>query len=300
MKLLVTGASGQVGWELVRSLMPLGEVVACDRTQCDLLRPDSLADVVAKVGPDVIVNAAAYTAVDKAESEEALAQIVNRDAVKALALAAQAAGALLVHYSTDYVFDGRKSAPYVEDDEPNPINAYGRSKLAGERAIRNSGCEYLIFRTSWVYAARGRNFLRTMLRLAGERDELDVVADQIGTPNWARNIADVTAHVIGRVGAERMANTRVSDVYHLTASGSVSWHGFAEAILDIAGKRGLLRAGRRPLLRAIPTEAYPQPAARPRNSRLAAERLKERFGVALPDWPKSLALCMQEMIGNDA
>ena len=166
MKLLVTGASGQVGWELVRNLMPLGEVVACDRTQCDLLRPDSLADVVAKVGPDVIVNAAAYTAVDKAESEEALAQIVNRDAVKALALAAQAAGALLVHYSTDYVFNGRKSAPYVEDDEPNPINAYGRSKLAGERAIRNSGCEYLIFRTSWVYAARGRNFLRTMLRLA--------------------------------------------------------------------------------------------------------------------------------------
>jgi dTDP-4-dehydrorhamnose reductase len=186
MKLLVTGASGQVGWELVRSLMPLGEVVACDRTQCDLLRPDSLADVVANASPDVIVNAAAYTAVDKAESEEALAHIVNGAAVKALASAAQAAGALLVHYSTDYVFNGRKGAPYVEDDEPNPINAYGRSKLAGERAIRNSGCEYLIFRTSWVYAARGRNFLRTMLRLAGERDELDVVADQIGTPTWAR------------------------------------------------------------------------------------------------------------------
>jgi dTDP-4-dehydrorhamnose reductase len=255
---------------------------------------------VASIGPDVIVNAAAYTAVDRAESEEALAHIVNGAAVKALASAAHAAGALLVHYSTDYVFDGGKHAPYVEDDTANPINAYGRSKLAGELAIRDSGCEYLIFRTGWVYAARGRNFLRTILRLAGERDQLDVVADQVGTPNWARNIADVTAHAIGRAGAECMADTPISGVFHLTASGSTSWHGFAAAILEIAAGRGLLPAQRLPRLRAIPTEAYPRPAARPRNSRLAADRLKERFGIALPDWKKSLELCMQEMIGNDA
>ena len=295
MRLMVTGANGQVGWELVRSLMPIGEVVACDRMRCNLQRPERLAGIVEDIKPDVIVNAAAYTAVDKAEEEEDLAQTVNGAAVGALAEAARAAGALLVHYSTDYVFDGSKATPYVEDDPPCPINAYGRSKLAGERAIGDSACEHLILRTSWVYAARGQNFLRTMLRLASEREELNIVADQFGAPNWARNIADTTARVIVSANAERALGRKMSGVFHLTAAGATTWHGFAAAILQQAAKQGLLPAHRLPRLSAIPTEAYPRPAARPKNSRLAADRLQERFGVAPFNWQDAVKLCLQDM-----
>lgn len=295
MRLMVTGANGQVGWELVRSLMAFGEVVACDRARCDLLRPDCLADIVENIRPDVIVNAAAYTAVDKTEEEEDLAQIVNGTAVGALAAAAHAAGALLVHYSTDYVFDGTKAAPYGEDDPPSPINAYGRSKLAGERALHDSECEHLVLRTSWVYAARGQNFVRTILRLACEREELSIVADQFGTPNWARNIADTTAHIISCANAERASGRRMSGVFHLTASGKTTWHGFAAAILELAVGQGLLPAQHMPRLRAIPTEAYPRPAARPKNLRLAAGRLTEHFGVPPSDWQDGIKLCLQDM-----
>jgi len=295
MMLMVTGANGQVGWELVRSLMPFGEVIAFDRARCDLSQPADVGDLVDKVRPDIIVNAAAYTAVDRAEEEEDLARIVNSTAVGALANAARAAGALLVHYSTDYVFDGSKATAYVENDPPRPINAYGRSKLAGEVAICDSGCEYLIFRTSWVYAARGQNFVRTILRLACERDELSIVADQFGTPNWARNIADATAQVIRRAVAERALGRRMSGTYHLTAAGETTWHGFAVAILEFAVSQGLLSATSIPRLRAIPTEPYARPAPRPKNSRLVADSLSCQFGIALPDWKKGLELCLQDM-----
>ncbi|HKV55968.1 MAG TPA: dTDP-4-dehydrorhamnose reductase, partial [Candidatus Binataceae bacterium] len=203
MKLLVTGANGQVGWELRRSLLPLGEVVALDRNACDLSRPQELIRIIRGVRPDVIVNAAAYTAVDKAEEEEALATEINGAAAGVIADEARKLGALLIHYSTDYVFDGAKTDAYTEDDPPHPINAYGRSKLAGERAIEQCGGRYLILRTSWVYAARGHNFLRTILRLARERDELRIVADQIGAPTWASDIASVTAAIAQQTSGQR-------------------------------------------------------------------------------------------------
>ena len=289
MRLLVTGAAGQVGWELGRSLASLGEVVALSREQCDLSKPRELPGVIASAKPDVVINAAAYTAVDRAEQEEALATRVNGEAAGVLAEAARRLGALLVHYSTDYVFDGTKNSPYSEDDPPHPINAYGRSKLAGERAIVQCGGRYLILRTSWVYAARGRNFLRTVLRLASERDELRMVDDQVGAPTWARDIADATAAIIGQV---RDADGALAPgIINLTAAGATSWCGFARAILDEAEKHpGLLR--KRPRLQPIVSADYPVPAARPKNSRLCGERLLERFGIALPDWRQSLQQCL--------
>jgi dTDP-4-dehydrorhamnose reductase len=292
---LVTGVNGQVGWELIRSLMPLGEVVGLDRSRCDLSRPERLPALVRSMKPDLIVNAAAYTAVDKAEDEERLATTVNGTAVGVLAEEARAAGALLVHYSTDYVFDGTKETPYQEDDPPHPINAYGRSKLAGEIAIRQAGSAYVILRTSWVYASRGHNFLRTVLRLAQERDELRMVADQVGAPTWARNIADASAHVIRQAIVERAGSFFTPGFFHLTASGATSWHGFAAAILEAAKANALLRHQQLPQLRPIATADYPLPAARPKNSRLAGERLSQRFGIALPDWKEGLGLCLREV-----
>jgi len=288
-RLLVTGAAGQVGWELGRSLAPLGEVIALSREQCDLSKPQNLPGIVASAKPDVVINAAAYTAVDRAEQEEALATQINGEAVGVLAEATRGLGALFLHYSTDYVFDGTKGSPYTEDDHPHPINAYGRSKLAGERAVAQCGGRYLILRTSWVYAARGRNFLRTVLRLAGERDELRMVDDQVGAPTWARDIADATAAIIGRV---RDADDAFAPgIFNLTASGATSWCGFARAILDEAEKRpGLLR--QRPRLQPIASADYPVPAARPMNSRLSGTQLRESFGIALPDWRQSLSQCM--------
>lgn len=295
MRLMVTGATGQVGWELSRQLAALGKAVALDRQQCDLSRPDRLPKLISGLKPDVIVNAAAYTAVDDAEREERLATTVNGAAVDVMAQEARRIGALVVHYSTDYVFDGRKDAPYTEEDLPCPINAYGRSKLVGEVAVARVGGSYLILRTSWVYGARGRNFLRTMLRLMRERDELRIVADQIGAPTPASQIAQATAAVIEAAARERADGRFASGLFHLTASGATSWHGFAAAILEGATRHGLLAGGRVPRLVPIASEDYPRPAARPKNSRLAGDRLRQRFGIALPCWKEGLSRCLEEM-----
>lgn len=293
MRLLVTGASGQVGWELSRSLMPLGDVVGLDRRRCDLSRPELLPDLIHSIKPDVIVNAAAYTAVDGAEREEQLATTVNGTAVGVLADEARKAGVLLVHYSTDYIFDGAKQSPYTEEDVPHPINAYGRSKLAGENAIRQANGAYVILRTSWVYAGRGHNFVRTILRLAGERNELRIVDDQIGAPTWARDIADATALIVRAARQEQAAGDFASGVFNLTASGATSWHGFAKAILDDAMRHGMLQ--RLPHLKPIPSAEYPTPAARPKNSVLAGEGLRKQFGLEVPDWRQRLSACIEEM-----
>lgn len=283
-RILLTGKNGQVGWELQRTLAPLGEVLAFDRTELDLADPDRLVAIVRDAKPDIIVNAAAYTAVDKAESDIDAAMAINAAAPGILAEEAKRLGALLVHYSTDYVFDGTKQGAYVEDDEPNPLNMYGRSKLAGERAIQSTGCRHLILRTSWVYGLRGHNFLRTVLRLAVERDELRIVSDQVGAPTWSRLIAEATMAALARADPPE-------GLYHASATGSVSWHGFAAAILSYVPPE------RMPRLIAIPTSDYPLPAARPTNSRLDCSRLAHRFGIGLPSWDTTLSLCLAALDG---
>jgi dTDP-4-dehydrorhamnose reductase len=288
-RLLVTGADGQIGWELRRSLAPLGEVVAMDRKDCDLTQLHQLPRIIREAKPDIIVNAAAYTAVDKAEEEEPLATLINGTGVGVIAEEARKLGALLIHYSTDYVFDGTKTAPYTEDDPPNPLNAYGRSKLAGDRAIEQCGANYLILRTGWVYAARGRNFLLTVLRLARERDELRMVADQIGAPTWARDIADATATVAQQARREQGQGAFKSGLFNVTAAGETSWFGFAEAIL---GQRPGNQA--KPKVLPISSLEYPVAATRPKNSRLAGDRVRERFGVVLADWKQALTQCMKD------
>ena len=294
MRVLLIGRSGQVGWELQRALAPLGELVALDRAGMDLGDPDSIHRAIVDARPAVIVNAAAYTAVDKAESEPELAMRINGIAPGIIADEAARLGALMVHYSTDYVFDGRKPSPYREDDPPAPLNAYGRTKLAGEEAVRAAGGPHLIFRTSWVYAARGHNFLLTMLRLARERPELKIVDDQVGAPTWARTIAELTAHVLKAGGAGPGVRER-SGVYHLAASGAVSWHGFAQAIFEQAkARRGDFNA---PALTPITTAQYPLPARRPANSRLDCSKFAAAFGVAPPAWEAGLARCMHEWQG---
>ena len=293
MRLLITGADGQVGWELRRSLLPLGEVMALDRRACDLSRPQDLPRILREARPDIIVNAAAYTAVDKVEEEEPLATLINGTAVGVIAEEARKLDALLIHYSTDYVFDGTKTAPYTEDDPPHPLNAYGRSKLAGEHAIEQCGGGYLILRTSWVYAARGRNFLLTVLRLARERDELRIVADQIGAPTWAREIADATASIAIQARREAGQGGFKSGIFNVTAADQTSWFGFARAILDQAAQSpGLLRY--KPKLCPIATADYPVPAERPRNSCLAGYLVRERFGIAMADWQHMLMRCMED------
>jgi len=289
-RLLVTGADGQVGWELRRSLVPLGEVIAMDRNACDLSRPQDLPRIVREAQPDIVVNAAAYTAVDKAEEEEALATIINGTAVGVIAEETRKLGALLIHYSTDYVFDGMKDAPYTEDDAQHPINAYGRSKLVGERAVEQGGGNHLILRTSWIYAARGRNFLNTVLRLACERDELRIVADQIGAPTWAHEIADATASIARQARQEVEQGDFKSGTFNATAAGATSWFGFAEAIVT----QMALRTGTqtRPEVHPISSADYPAPAARPKNSRLAGDRVRQRFGIALADWKQGMVRCM--------
>lgn len=291
MRILVTGGAGQLGWELRRALAIFGEVVAPPRDVLDLAVPGSIVAAVRGLGPDLIVNAAAYTAVDMAESETDLAMKVNGDAPRVLAEEAAARHAALIHYSTDYVFDGAKVAPYREEDEALPVNAYGRSKLAGERAVTAAGAAHLILRTGWVYGARGRNFLLTMLRLGRERKELKVVDDQYGAPTPARQIAEATAAVIGRNFSARgfdLERFRESGgLYHLTASGRTSWFGFAQAILE--GRAGMAR------LLPIPTSDYPTPALRPRNSVLDNSKLEKQFGFVLPDWKAGLSLCLEEI-----
>ena len=272
MRILLTGRNGQVGWELQGALAPLGEVTALGRAELDLRDAGRIRDAVRTVKPGVIVNAAAYTAVDKAEAERDLAFAVNAVAPGILADEAKRAGALLVHYSTDYVFDGTKGSPYTEADPTCPINVYGESKLAGEKAIQGSDCRFLILRTSWVYGPRGSNFMLTMLRLARERPELRVVDDQIGAPTSSLAIARATAQLL-RPGA--------GGLYHLSAAGEVTWCGFARAILA--------RAGIATPVRAIRTEDYPTPARRPRNSRLDCSRLRRDFDVALAPWEDQLS-----------
>lgn len=284
-RILLTGIHGQVGWELQRTLQPLGAVVACDRQTLDLADPDRLRTTLRDISPTLIVNPAAYTAVDKAESEPELAQAINGTAPGILAEEAKRLDALLVHYSTDYVFDGAKTTPYVEDDPTAPLGAYGRSKLAGEEAIRASGCRHLIFRTCWVYGARGHNFLRTMLRLARERDELRVVDDQHGTPTWSRMIAETTALALARHKDQQ-------GIYHLAASGATTWHGFASAIITEASTRGLL--GRTIPVRRIASADFPTPTRRPANSRLDCARLARDFGLSLPDWEAALRFCLDD------
>jgi dTDP-4-dehydrorhamnose reductase len=283
--ILLTGVNGQVGFELARSLQGLGRVVAVDRSRLDLGDLDQVRRVVREVKPSLIVNPAAYTAVDKAETDVEAAMRANGEAPGVLAEEAKKLGAALVHYSTDYVFDGTKDGAYVEDDAVNPQNVYGKSKLAGEQAIAASGCDHLIFRTSWVYGTRGKNFLLTMLRLGAEREELNVVADQIGAPTWAVTIAALTANVLAQAGHQDWW-ARKSGVYHLTADGATSWHGFAQAIFQEAGLT------RQPLVHPIAAAAYPTPAQRPSNSRMSNEKLWSTFGVRAPDWRDALRLCM--------
>jgi len=284
-KILLTGRNGQVGWELVRALGPLGEVAAYGHAELDLAVPDRIVAAVRSTMPDVVVNAAAYTAVDQAEHEPEAALAVNAIGVGVLAEEAKRVGAALIHYSTDYIFDGTKDVPYVEEDAPNPLNEYGRSKLAGERAVREIDGPHLILRTSWVYAARGRNFFVTMRRLLRERDEVRVVSDQIGAPTSAGALADATAKILGLRGTEAARESR--GVYHVTASGSTSWHGFAEAIARLE------RCAAR--IVPIPSDDYPTPARRPRNSRLSNDKLLRRFGVALPPWASSLEVCSADL-----
>jgi dTDP-4-dehydrorhamnose reductase len=279
LRILLTGGNGQIGWELARSLPPVGEIFASDRVSLDLANPDQIVRKVREVKPDLIVNAAAYTAVDRAESEPALAARINGQAPGILAEEAKRAGAALIHYSTDYVFDGAKAAPYVEADAPNPINVYGKSKLEGERGILASGCRHLILRTSWVYGARGANFLLTMLRLAREREELRVVDDQVGAPTWCRDIAAATAKLAGELAAGS-----IGGLYHLTAGGRTSWYGFAREILQLCGMTTRLLA--------IPSARYPTAAKRPANSTLSCESLLSRSGIALPEWAASLRSCL--------
>ncbi|MBT0962753.1 dTDP-4-dehydrorhamnose reductase [Denitromonas iodatirespirans] len=294
MRLLVTGATGQVGWELARSLMPLGEVVALDRAACDLADPQAAAAVVAGYAPDVIVNAAAYTAVDKAESEPELAHRINAEAVGALAGTARGIGALLVHYSTDYVFDGSKDAPYTEADSTAPLNVYGATKLAGEQAIATSGCDHLILRTTWVYAARGHNFVATMLRLFAEREALRVVGDQHGAPTWARNIADATSSLICWARQARDAGDPVQQTFNLSAAGETTWHGFAEEIRRVAAQRWPEHPWKVRQIDAIATHDYPTPAARPQNSRLDGTRLADATGIVMPHWRDALLRCLED------
>jgi dTDP-4-dehydrorhamnose reductase len=289
--ILLTGVNGQVGFELARSLQGLGNVIAVDRSKLDLSDLDQVRRVVREVKPSLIVNPAAYTAVDKAESDLDAAMRANGEAPGVLAEEAKQLGAAMIHYSTDYVFDGTKEGAYVEDDTVNPQNVYGKSKLAGEQAITASTCDHLIFRTSWVYGTRGKNFLLTMLKLGAERPELRVVADQIGAPTWARTIATATAHVIAQsVVSERPDWWREhSGIYHLTAAGATSWHGFAEAIFAIA------MGEKPPKILPIPATDYPVPAERPANSRMSQEKLREHFGLHLPAWDEALSLCMGEL-----
>ena len=290
MRILLTGASGQVGWELARALAPLGEVIGLDRSRLDLAQPDALRETVRAIAPTAIVNAAAYTAVDRAESEPEVARTINAIAPGVLAEEAQRLDAILVHYSTDYVFDGAKPEPYVESDSTNPLGVYGRTKLEGERAIGASGCRHLTLRTSWVYGARGHNFLLTMLRLARERRQLRIVDDQIGAPTWSREIAQATAALLAR---PELAARGAEGLYHLTASGSTSWYGFAQAIFG-SPEMARLRVAP-PAIEAIPTSAYPTPAQRPLNSRLDCGRLFSRARVRLVAWDEALARCLAEV-----
>jgi dTDP-4-dehydrorhamnose reductase len=287
MRILLTGTSGQVGGELAKLLPAHGEVVAMDRASLDLSDPDAIASAMRDARPDIVVNAGAYTAVDLAERERDLAFAVNGRAPRILAEEAMRIGALLVHYSTDYVFDGRATAPYDEDATTGPLNVYGASKLEGERAIAASGAAALVLRTSWVYGLDGKNFFLTIRRLARERDELRIVADQTGTPNWSRDLAQATARLIGQ-GRDRLAER--AGLYHLSSTGSTTWHGFAQAIVGVSPK---------PQVTPIATSEYPTPARRPAYGVLATGKFERTFGFRLPAWQDGLAACLRAEPASD-
>lgn len=298
MKILLLGKNGQVGWELQRSLAPLGEVLALDRHSTawcgDLSQPERLAQTVRSWRPDVIVNAAAHTAVDKAESEPDLARCLNATAPAALALAAAEVGAWLLHYSTDYVFNGQGNTPWQETDATGPLSVYGQTKLEGEQAIVASGCKHLIFRTSWVYGARGGNFARTMLRLAGERERLTVIDDQHGAPTGADLIADVTAHAIRQVMQPQAAS--LAGIYHLVAGGETTWHGYARHVIAQARLIQPQLALKVTDIAPVPTSAFPTPAQRPLNSRLNTHKLQQAFGLVLPPWQQGVDRMLAEIL----
>ena len=296
MKVLLLGKGGQVGWELQRSLAPLGELVALDfdstELNADFSRPDQLAETVLKVRPDVIVNAAAHTAVDKAEGEPEYARKLNATSPGVVAEAAQRIGALMVHYSTDYVFDGSGSKPWQEDDATGPLSVYGQTKLEGERLVAKHCARHLIFRTSWVYAARGGNFAKTMLRLAKERDRLTVIDDQFGAPTGAELLADVTAHAI----RDTLRDPAKAGLYHLVAGGETTWHGYARFVLEQAEATGVELKASPNTVDAVPTSAFPTPAARPHNSRLNTTKFQSTFGLTLPPWQTGVARMLHETL----
>jgi dTDP-4-dehydrorhamnose reductase len=297
-RIVLLGPHGQVGWELCRALAPLGQLIALPRSSADgqhcgnLAQPDALAATLRVLRPDVVVNAAAYTAVDRAESDAELAHTINAEAPAAIAEVVRELGGWLLHYSTDYVFDGSGQAARTEQAATGPLSVYGRSKLAGEQAIQASGCQHLTFRTSWVHAARGANFARTMLRLAGEREQLRVIDDQVGAPTGAELLADVAVHAL----RQAQARPQLAGLYHLAAAGEVSWCGYARHVLAWAQARGVaLKAGPQ-AVQAITTTDYPTPAARPLNSRLATHKLQQAFGLHLPDWQAGVDRMLAEAL----
>ncbi|WP_164963117.1 dTDP-4-dehydrorhamnose reductase [Rubrivivax sp. JA1026] len=293
MKLMLLGCGGQLGWELQRALAPLGTLVALDRdTGADFSRPETLPALLDTHRPDAIVNAAAHTAVDRAESEPELARTINAEAPGLLAREAAARGAWLVHYSTDYVFDGSGTHARAEDAPTGPLSVYGRTKLEGEEQVRASGCRHLILRTSWVYAARGANFAKTMLKLAAERDKLRVVADQIGAPTGADLLADVSAHVL----RQAMVTPSLAGTYHCVAGGETSWHGYARLVVEHARAAGHTLRITPDAIEPVPTSDYPTPARRPLNSRLDTSALRERFGLHLPPWQDGVRRMLDEIL----
>ena len=298
-RILLTGSTGQVGWELQRSLMSLGQVITTARKvsspglHMDIAQPDTIRHIIREVQPDLIVNPAAYTAVDKAEIEPELAMTVNGIAPGVIAEEAKLIGAGVIHYSTDYVFNGSQAKHYTEQDEPDPQNIYGKTKLAGEKAIQAVDVPHLILRTSWVYGLRGKNFLLTMLKLAREREELKVVDDQVGAPTWSRMIAEFTAQILSQETQDIVRNlSSNSGIYHLTATGQTSWYGFAKAIFEYDPNPSQQKLKN---LVAISTSQYPTPAKRPAYSSLNTHKITSTFGLALPDWQRSLNLCLTEI-----
>jgi dTDP-4-dehydrorhamnose reductase len=297
MKILLLGKNGQVGWELQRALAPLGDIVALDfdssgPLSADFSKPESLAATVQTVRPQIIVNAAAHTAVDKCESEPDVARALNAESPAVLAREAQRLGAWLMHYSTDYVFDGSGTTPWVEDSPTGPLSVYGATKLEGEQAIRASGCRHLILRTSWVYAARGGNFAKTMLKLAKERERLTVIDDQIGSPTGADLLADVTAHVL-RAALQR---PEVAGTYHAVGQGETSWHGYAQHVIEFARARGEAIKVAHDAIAPVPTSAFPTPAKRPANSRMNTHKLRATFGLNLPPWQAGVDRMLTEVL----
>jgi dTDP-4-dehydrorhamnose reductase len=296
MKILLFGKDGQVGWELQRSLSVLGEVIALGRgstEHCgDFSRPEAIAETVRAIRPDVIVNAAAHTAVDKAESEPELARLLNATTPGVLAQEAARLGAWLVHYSTDYVFDGSGERPWAESDTPAPLSVYGATKLEGEQLIAQSGCRHLILRTSWVYAARGGNFAKTMLRLAQERERLTVIDDQWGAPTGADLLADATAHAIRHL----RQHPEVGGLYHVAAAGYTNWNLYAKHVLVLAGQEPSAIKIKATEVAPVPTSAFPTPAQRPHNSRLNTEKFRTTFGLALPSWESGVARMLTEIL----